>query len=83
MAVLKDYELYVVTNSAMYVGLSMCGNEVYTNKGKAEKALEQEKQLNGMSGFKYEVMTLSDYVSEYGRQRYYEGQANERDRNCE
>ena len=82
MAVLNDHELYVVTNSAMYTGLSMCGSEVYTDKAEADAAMAEQKKTNHMSvasGFKFEVMTLDRFVSEYAQERYYEGQRSERD----
>ena len=81
MAVLKDFELYVVTHSAAYVGLSMVGSEVYTDKTEAEAAMETQKKANNMmadSGFKFAVMSLDDYVREYASQRYQDGMHEER-----
>lgn len=84
MSMFRDYELFVITYSAPYVGMGMSGDEVYTNKDQALQAmatyLENNKSMVS-SGFRYEVMALSDYIREYAQDKYNDGKHDERGSN--
>lgn len=80
MAKYSEYDLFVITSWATYVGMSMHGSDIYTDETEAMIALEDLlKNLKQMvdSGFKYKVVSLSTYISEYGQQQYHNGKYNE------
>lgn len=86
MSVLNLHELYVVGQTAAYMSLDTIDEKVYTDKAEAQAAMEKylvDSPQMTKSGFKHQVMSLDDYIRERGQERYYEGQANERDRNAE
>lgn len=72
--------LYVLVQRWPYMGISLLGEDVYPDKATAEAAKEE----NLKSGIIQKsppilVMTLGDYISEYGSARYNEGAGDERE----
>lgn len=76
--------LYVLARQWPYSGISLCSEDVYPDKDTAEatakKFLEDEENFTITQKFPpILIMTLEDYISDYGLSRYDEGASNERE----
>ena len=69
--------LYVIAEKRSYSSLCLYNDKVYLSKEEAEAYLVEAEANAVKYNGKVEVMTLEDYIYDYGSSRYDEGASNE------